>query len=107
MSTQVATKKNFIKMLESMDDDQILVFTTDLYGSSMAASKKIPLIRLPFAFAGDAFKRPNSLNPFMQNPSFAVILLPKEELSKHAISLTEVNKRHKLKKEPEEEFDKQ
>ena len=96
-NTSVTTKKEFLEMLDkSIDDDQIIVFTTALEGTSFAASKKVPMVRLPFGFAGDAFKEPRSINAFMRNPVFAVALLPESDLSEHAINLTEKNKRKKL-----------
>jgi hypothetical protein len=92
MSTLVVSKKIFIDMLNrQIKDDDVIVFTNEMNGEAYAASKRNPFIRLPFAFSGEAFKVPNGLKAVLDNPCFAVSVLPRTELSVKAFNLiTEV-----------------
>ena len=63
MPTFVLTKKQLIETIDkSIGDEDVVVLTSEIYGSLYAASKRIPLVRVPMAFAGDAFKTPEGLN---------------------------------------------
>jgi len=90
MGTIITSKRKFINMLnKQIKDDEIIIFTTEMNGEAYAASKRNPCIRLPFAFAGDAFKQSNSLNAVMRNPCFAVTILPKSDISQQALDLVD------------------
>ena len=73
-------------MLErEIDENQIIVLTTDFHGEAYAPSKRIPLFRLPFAFSGEAFKHKGL--SIIDNPLFAVMVIEKDELSDNAAKL--------------------
>jgi hypothetical protein len=89
--TTIFTKKAFLKHMEdNLPNDQLVVLTTGTHGDAYAPSKKLPLFRVPFAFAADAFPKGYSLMNFAHNFSgFAAMHVNKGSLSKEAINMVE------------------
>lgn len=82
MSTIACTKKEFIEMIDELvEENKFIVFSNDLVGELKGATKKKNYKQASFAFASDAFKKPEFVSDFMKSFTFAAIILDEEHLS--------------------------
>ena len=90
MAQLIGSKRDLLNILEKeIDDNQVIILTNDFHGTAHAASKKVPFIRLPFAFQGDVLKDSNGLGVLVRNFSFAILVVSRNELNQKGINLIE------------------
>jgi len=89
MSTLIATKEGFLKMLgEQIDDNAIVAFTQDIHGQ-LGITDKGRVKSVPFGFSSEVFKRKETVGDIMKRDVMAIgiIIMPPEHASEVAKEL--------------------
>ena len=81
MGTIVFNKKEFLKQIaEIIDDEEYVVFTNDVHGTIKSDTKKTPAKRVPFAFGVGAFDKKGSVEDILNSKLGAMVILGIDKL---------------------------
>lgn len=81
MATIVFNKKEFLeKIAEFIDDDEYVIFSTDVCGTVSAPSKKVPAKLIPFAFSKGAFASKDSISDLMRTKLGGMVIMKLEQI---------------------------
>lgn len=83
--TYVLSKEEFIELMnKSIKSSEMVVFSTILHGNLTACSKKINAKRMSIAFAGDAFKKPDTISDILGSIVGGILIINKNHIhTKH------------------------
>ncbi len=83
----IGTKKKFLELIENqIDDDDVVVLSTDLCGT-ISASKKQNSQKVGFVFAADIFAQPDDIGhiAFGETSAIGLLICKEKQLSADVI----------------------